>query len=36
MPILVIALFALAIFGAIGLLLFIAEFSERHQKKPSH
>ena len=33
MPILVMALMALAVFGLIGIMLFWAESSERHEKK---
>jgi len=36
MPILVMGLIALAVFGVIGLLLFLAESSERRQHTASH
>jgi len=34
MPILVMGLMALAVFGVIGVLLAVAEFSEHHRKSP--
>lgn len=36
MPILMMGLIALAVFGAIGVMLFVAESSERRQEKRSH
>ena len=34
MPILVMGLMALAVFGVIGVMLAVAEFSEHHKKVP--
>jgi hypothetical protein len=33
MPILFMALMALALFGAVGILLFLASYSERHHRR---
>ena len=35
MPILVMGLFALAVFGVIGVMLAVAEYSEHHKKTPA-
>ncbi len=35
MPILVMGLMALAVFGIIGVMLAVAEFSEHHKKTPT-
>ncbi len=36
MPILVMALFALAVFGVMGVMLAVAEYSEHHKKTQTH